>query len=1277
MVLVALLLPFSHIAHAQDGTVATDKAALEALYDATDGANWTTSTNWKTEEVLNSWHGVTTDADLRVTGLDLDGNGLNGRLPVALGTLDALETLDLANNDLSGGLPSELASLTALTSMTLTASRALTGPLPDGLRELQNLTSVSIRATELCAPGDETFQAWAATISFTGLRCPPVTDSTIDAAVFYTPVARDAEGGTEAMEDKIDEMVAWTNNAYRMSGVKQRVALVATAETAYDETAWRTDLRRLFSASDGYMDEVHEVRNREGADIVMLIRGTRELDSGGAVQRVMVAVSTNFASSAFAWSNAESRSFAHELGHLMGLHHDRYEACTGSSCSGAAFPYAYGYIHCDETFYSDRWRTIMAYPDECTSFRTPALFSNPERAYRGDPLGEAGLAPSTSRTEGPADAVRALNRTRAYVSEFRQAPDITVSFGNASYTATEGDSGAVVTVELSEAPTRPIEVPVTAMPGTGATDYDYSGVPSVVRFGGNDTAQTFTVTAVNDSADEDNETLLLTLGQPPARNVTLGSPSQTTVNLADNDPPATGAPSVLTVELTSETGPEGSYAIGDDLEGSVRFNKYVSITGEPQLALTVGSDPKQATYRSTAGEVVRFVYTVAEDDSDENGVSIAANSLTLNGGMIRDGDDQDASLTHSAVASDADHPVDGVRPTLETAEANLTELILTFDKALDSTSIPPTSAFGVTVDGSLRSVTDVAVRDRAVTLTLSGSIAYNEDGAKVNYTPGTPTLQDTIGNPAAAFSDEAVTADPPPYDTDTDGLIEIANVTQLDAMRHDMDGNGEPTMSGATAYAAAFPAATSPFRCAGGCDGYELSGDLDFKAEGKWTRGDGWQPIGETLAPFDTTFEGNGHTISNLYVNRRFTSRIRGTPALFGEMSSLGIIRNVGLVNVNIRSSSLRSGAALVGSNSGTVRACYATGQVQAGYPGGLVSYNVGTISASYAAVRVIGQHSNTAAGGLVRVNNGAEIIASHASGWTSGPATSNRIGGLVGENSNGTISASYATGRVTGGTAPGGLVGSNSGGTITASYWDTETSGLATSTGGTAKATDDLQSPTGYSGIYSGWNVNVDGTGGADSPWHFGTTAQYPALKADSGDGTWTSFGYQLRAGPTLTAVSESGRAKLTWTEVDVSAWDPAPTVTYTVIRDDGTAVNALASGLDVLTYTDSGVTISSTYTYQVAAYVGGGAAARSAVEEVTVISTDTTAPTVASITSGATHPTKDPFTVTITFSESVSDLMADEIAVTNGTRASFAGSAKTYTIRVTPTPTSRAMSR
>ena len=184
-------------AHAQTDSVATDKAALVALYNAADGANWTTNTNWTSDQPLSSWHGVTTNSAGRVTALELDGNGLDGTLPAALGDLSELERLDLQDNALSGALPSELANLTSLTSLLLNESRALTGALPDGLRELSDLTTVNIEKTELCAPEDDAFRTWLDTITFSGLICPPAEQSVIDVAVFYTPAARENVGGND------------------------------------------------------------------------------------------------------------------------------------------------------------------------------------------------------------------------------------------------------------------------------------------------------------------------------------------------------------------------------------------------------------------------------------------------------------------------------------------------------------------------------------------------------------------------------------------------------------------------------------------------------------------------------------------------------------------------------------------------------------------------------------------------------------------------------------------------------------------------------------------------------------------------------------------------------------------------------------------------------------------------------------------------------------------------------------------------------------------------
>ena len=110
------------------------------------------------------------------------------------------------------------------------------------------------------------------------------------------------------------------------------------------------------------------------------------------------------------------------------------------------------------------------------------------------------------------------------------------------------------------------------------------------------------------------------------------------------------------------------------------------------------------------------------------------------------------------------------------------------------------------------------------------------------------------------------------------------------------------------------------------------------------------------------------------------------------------------------------------------------------------------------------------------------------------------KAGGLAGNNG-GTITASYARGRVSAagsGAAAGGLFGGNlRNGRVVASYWDTTTSGQTGSAGGTGQTSSALQTPSGYNytGIYAGWNLNLDGAAGGDFPWYFSGSNQYPIL--------------------------------------------------------------------------------------------------------------------------------------------------------------------------------------
>ena len=114
------------------GSIATDRAALEALYDTTDGPNWTDSTNWKTDAPLGEWSGVRTDTDGRVTEIWLIYSGLAGPLPHALEALSRLRVLHLQGNTLTGPIPAWLGNLTNLRLLYFNGQRVYR-PAPFGV----------------------------------------------------------------------------------------------------------------------------------------------------------------------------------------------------------------------------------------------------------------------------------------------------------------------------------------------------------------------------------------------------------------------------------------------------------------------------------------------------------------------------------------------------------------------------------------------------------------------------------------------------------------------------------------------------------------------------------------------------------------------------------------------------------------------------------------------------------------------------------------------------------------------------------------------------------------------------------------------------------------------------------------------------------------------------------------------------------------------------------------------------------------------------------------
>ena len=334
---------------------------------------------------------------------------------------------------------------------------------------------------------------------------------------------------------------------------------------------------------------------------------------------------------------------------------------------------------------------------------------------------------------------------------------------------------------------------------------------------------------------------------------------------------------------------------------------------------------------------------------------------------------------------------------------------------------------------------------------------------------------------------------------------------------------------------------------------FKQTADIDASATSGWDSGKGFSPIGNVGTNFSGHYNGSGHTITGLFINRSSDSYI----GLFGYTSG-AVIDSVGVVNENI------------------------TGQNEVG---GLVGLNDGssTISNSYSTGSVSG---SSYVGGLVGLNGSSSAISnSYSSGSVSG---SSYVGGLVGYNysSSSIISNSYSTGSVSGSSNVGGLVGLNSS-TVTNSFWDTETSGQTTSAGGAGKTTAQMKTAATYTD--AGWDFMDETANGTNDYWGINETGAqnngYPFL-------AWQGYSNLIK--PTVTTgavtnytgntatgngtINTLGTANLTAYGV---CWNTTGTPTITDSKTDKGAASATGA------FTTAMTGLTSNTTYYVRAYV------------------------------------------------------------------------------------------
>ena len=359
----------------------------------------------------------------------------------------------------------------------------------------------------------------------------------------------------------------------------------------------------------------------------------------------------------------------------------------------------------------------------------------------------------------------------------------------------------------------------------------------------------------------------------------------------------------------------------------------------------------------------------------------------------------------------------------------------------------------------------------------------------------------------------------------------------------------------------------------------------------------GWLPIGhDTMhgrgresrgfqgTPFSGSFDGDGHVILNLLISRSGEDFV----GLFGVAGTGGVVKNLGLENLNVSGGSPTGGLVGRTSSETTISSCYTAGDVSGADAGGLAGENYGLITLCYSSARVtssagssgglmgiasgivsssysVGDVTGTGqVGGFVGSAQSASIRSCYSTGSATG--TSLKVGGFIGHNSTSTLTSCYSTGNAAGAGFVGGFLGDSLEGSATSCY----STGTATATSGNKEGgfvgndVDLIRANTYWENTGTAIGDAMDNTdrtptqmkglttfGSNDAHWDFGTDTQYPALKHDGslicGQSSPRAYCEPPVQIASATAVTEGTDAEFTLTRWATAA-DLAATLTVTV---------------------------------------------------------------------------------------------------------------------------------
>jgi hypothetical protein len=201
----------------------------------------------------------------------------------------------------------------------------------------------------------------------------PPDDVIIDVIIAYTKNA--AGNYTDVRRELVELAIEEANLSFRLSNLDRfKLRLVHAYQTAYVERGEHFDhLWRFADKGDGYMGEIHELRDKYNADVAVLI--VDDASGCGLATRVFADKEDAFAVVHHGCA-ATSYSIAHEIGHLIGARHD-----LSMDNNTTPFPYGHGYVN------GTKWRDIMSYKQTCGGCPRVPVWSSPTVTVRGERAG--------------------------------------------------------------------------------------------------------------------------------------------------------------------------------------------------------------------------------------------------------------------------------------------------------------------------------------------------------------------------------------------------------------------------------------------------------------------------------------------------------------------------------------------------------------------------------------------------------------------------------------------------------------------------------------------------------------------------------------------------------------------------------------------------------------------------------------------------------------------------------------------------------------------------